>query len=106
MIVLGIGTCDTCRKALRSLSDHAPIWRDIRKEPLSPEELDRILVAFGDRAVNRSSATWRGLSDQERTEPARDLLSRHPTLMKRPVIDDGETLHLGWTDEVRAALGI
>ncbi|MEO1152879.1 MAG: ArsC/Spx/MgsR family protein, partial [Pseudomonadota bacterium] len=34
------------------------------------------------------------------------LLAQHPTLMKRPVIEVDKALHLGWTAEVRAALGL
>jgi arsenate reductase len=33
------------------------------------------------------------------------LLADHPTLMKRPLIEDGDTLYLGWGDDVRAELG-
>lgn len=104
MVVYGIGSCDTCRKALKALEPRRPEWRDIRKEPLSPAECDEFLGAFGEKAINRSSATWRALGEDEKGEAPRDLLLRHPTLLKRPVIRDGGTLHLGWTDEVRAAL--
>jgi arsenate reductase len=34
------------------------------------------------------------------------LIETHPTLMKRPLIADGDTLHLGWTKDVQAALNV
>lgn len=107
VILYGLRTCDTCRKALSALrSAGQPVaLRDIRTEPLSEAERSEFLAAFGAALVNRSSTTWRGLSEAERALPPAELLARHPALMKRPVIRarDG-TLHLGWTAAVQAAL--
>ena len=65
MILYGIPTCDTCRKARAALeaAGHAVQVRDVRVEPLSPAETARFLEAFGEKLVNRSSTTWRGLSE-------------------------------------------
>ncbi len=40
MILYGIPTCDTCKKALKALegAGHAVSFRDIRKDPLSEAE--------------------------------------------------------------------
>ena len=59
---------------------------------------------FKDAMVNRRSTTWRNLSDEEREEAPLALLTEHPTLMKRPVIVDGDSYHLGWGKDVQAAL--
>lgn len=106
MILLGLKTCDTCRKALKALdaAGHSPRFRDVRAEPLSAAEIARLRAAFGDQLVNRASATWRGLSEAERARPAEELLAAHPALMKRPVIEAEGRLHLGWSAEVRAQL--
>ncbi|WP_128254255.1 arsenate reductase family protein [Falsirhodobacter deserti] len=104
MIIYGIPTCDTCRKARKALAGHDPQWRDIRALPLSKDEVTEIVAAFGDRAVNRSSTTWRGLGDDERALSPRDLILKHPTIMKRPVIRSDSGLHLGWGNDVQAAL--
>lgn len=97
MIVYGIKTCDTVRKALRALeaAGHAPVLRDVRTEPLSAAEIAEFSAAFGEKLINRSSTTWRGLDEAERARPMAALLAAHPTLMKRPVIR-GRTLTLGW----------
>lgn len=103
MKLYGIKTCDTCRKALSGLS--GADFVDLRLTPLPDDLLDRALAAFPDDLVNRKSTTWRGLDEAERALPDRDLLRRHPTLMKRPLIEtDAGALHLGWSDAVRAAL--
>ncbi len=111
MIVYGLGTCDTCRKALAALraAGKPAELRDLRASPLSGAERDRFLAAFGPALVNRSSTTWRGLSEAERARPAADLLADYPALMKRPVIADrdgtgAERLWLGWGPEVRQAV--
>ena len=101
--IWGLKTCDTCRKASKALP-HAR-FRDIRADPLTGTEIAGLLGAFGDKAVNRASTTWRGLSDEARKAPLSDLLAAHPALMKRPVIRAGADWHLGWTPAVQKALG-
>lgn len=93
MIVYGLKACDTCRKALKSSA--GAVLRDVRAEPLSASEINRFLAELGDALVNRRSATWRGLGEAERSEPAAVLLARFPALMKRPVIEQDGTLRIG-----------
>ena len=104
MRIFGLKSCDTTRRALKDLraAGHDPAFVDVRADGVPGADLDRILLAFGERAVNRASATWRGLSEPERDRPLRDLLADHPTLMKRPVVD-GAVLTLGWGDDAKAA---
>jgi len=102
--IIGLRTCDTCRKALKSLP--GAVLRDVRTEPLSGDEIATLLAQFGDKLVNRASTTWRGLSEDARAQDPAALLAAHPALMKRPVIRVGGSVHLGWTPAVRAALGV
>ncbi|GAB4383650.1 arsenate reductase family protein [Albidovulum sp.] len=106
MVLYGLGSCDSCRKALKAIraAGREVAFRDIRAEPLSAAERAEFVAAFGERIVNRASTTWRGLSQAQRAASPEALLAAHPTLMKRPVIRAGDRLHLGWTEEVRAAL--
>lgn len=103
MIVYGLSTCDTCRKVLKSLPD-ATLF-DVRDRGFPKGLLARAHAAFGGALLNTRSTTWRSLPESERARPALELLADHPALMKRPLIDDGGTLQLGWTPEVRQALG-
>lgn len=100
--IYGLKTCDTCRKTAKFLPDAS--FRDIRTEPLSDAERTEFLAKFGDALINRSSTTWRGLSDDERAAAPAELLTAHPTLMKRPVIRAGTMLYLGWKADVQTAL--
>lgn len=106
MILYGIPTCDTCKKALKALqaAGRDVTFRDIRAEPLSDAEIADIVTQFGDRAVNRQSTTYRSFSDFLRESEAEAQIKAQPTVMKRPVIRDGDSWHLGWDDAVQAAL--
>ena len=75
---------------------------DVRDSLLDSNSIDRFLREFGDNLVNRRSATWRNLSDSERQGTPEDLIARHPSLMKRPAIVDGELVTLGWNAASRA----
>lgn len=104
MRFFGLKSCDTCRKALRSLADagHDPLVIDVRADGISDENHVDIFTQFGDAAINRASTTWRGLTDAEKASDPAQLLAAHPTLMKRPVIEHGGVWTIGWKADVQA----
>jgi len=104
--VYGLKNCDTCRKARVALASagHDVIFVDVRETRLAPADLRRFHDAFGAALLNRRSTTWRGLPQTVRDAEPSVLLAAHPAVMKRPVIDDGQALWLGWGPDVRAAL--
>ena len=106
MILYGIPTCDTCKKARKALeaAGETVAFRDVRADPLSKAEIAHFVDAFGDRIINRASTTWRGLSDWLKEAEADAQLAAQPTVMKRPVIDTGHELLLGWGPEVQEKL--
>ncbi|MEX0285622.1 MAG: ArsC/Spx/MgsR family protein [Paracoccaceae bacterium] len=104
MRLYGLKTCDTCRKALKSLPDVEFV--DVRAEGVPSDVMVRALAELGDALLNTRSTTWRGLCDSERARTPKDLLADHPTLMKRPLIEADGQLLLGWTAATKAALGV
>lgn len=104
MRFFGLKSCDTCRKALKSLaaSGHTPDVTDVRADGLSAQDIAQIIAQFGDAAINRASTTWRGLSDAEKSSDPATLLAAHPALMKRPVIQEGDRWTIGWKADVQA----
>lgn len=106
MILYGIPTCDTCKKAIKALeaAGHAVTFRDVRRDPLSEAEIARLVAEFGDRLINKQSTTYRGFSDFLRESEADAQIAAQPTVMKRPVIEADGKLYLGWDDAVQAAL--
>ncbi|MES2434240.1 MAG: ArsC/Spx/MgsR family protein [Pseudomonadota bacterium] len=106
MILYGISTCDTCKKALKALeaAGRDVTFRDIRAQPLSEAEIDKIVMEFGDRAVNKQSTTYRGFNDFLKASEPEAQIAAQPAVMKRPVIDANGKFYLGWDDAVQAAL--
>lgn len=102
MVLYGLKTCDTCRKALKSL-DKAE-FHDIRASPLPKDLAQAAHKRFGPALLNRQSTTWRGLDETTRMRDPLELLAEYPALMKRPLIDDGGTLYLGWGKDTQTAL--
>lgn len=104
MKIYGLKTCDTCRKAIKALPDAHFV--DVRAQGMPSAVMARAYETFNDALVNTRSTTWRGLGEDVRNQSHLDLLAAHPTLMKRPLIIDGDVLYLGWSKEVQTALGL
>jgi arsenate reductase-like glutaredoxin family protein len=106
MILYGISTCDTCKRALKTLeaAGRDVIFRDIRANPLTSAEIDRIVHEFGSKAVNQQSTTYRSFSDFLKASEPEAQIAAQPTVMKRPVIQDGDRWYLGWDSATEAAL--
>jgi len=106
MHIYGLRNCDTCRKAEKALRDNGieALLIDVRKDGIPAGELQRFQDTFGEQLLNRRSATWRQLSQAERQRDPLALLTAHPTLMKRPVIEHSGRLFLGWGKDVQNSL--
>lgn len=101
----GINSCDTCRRARRWL-DQAGVdyqFHDLRADGIRPAELERWAdhVGWG-TLLNRRSTTWRSLDPAQREgldeRSALALMGRQPTLIKRPVLDTGGTVSVGFSE--------
>jgi arsenate reductase-like glutaredoxin family protein len=106
MVIYGISTCDTCKAAQRTLvrAGHQVSFRDVRAAPLTEAEIARFVGEFGDRLVNRQSATWRSFSDFLKASDTEAQIAAQPTVMKRPLIEHEGRLWLGWDKDIEAAL--
>ena len=104
MILYGLSTCDTTKKALKALERAGKdvTFRDVRAAPLSGEEIARIVQEFGDAAVNKQSTTYRSFSAFLRESEAEAQIAAQPTVMKRPIIQDGAAWFIGWDAEIEA----
>lgn len=106
MILYGISTCDTCKRALKTLTaaGRAVTFRDIRSQPLTEAEIARLVGEFGDRIINKQSTTYRAFSDFLKASDPEAQIAAQPTVMKRPVIEHEGAFHLGWDETIEAAL--
>ena len=111
MKLFGLKNCDTCRKALKALKDagRQPDFHDVRVDGVTRAYLTKWAKAAGWQALlNTRSTTWRGLSDEDKTDvdekKALALMEANPSLIKRPVIEAGGDVTVGWTRDVQDAL--
>ena len=107
LTLYGLKNCDTCKKALKTLEEAGKTvtFVDIRAEADLPTKVPSWLKAVGtEKLLNKRSTTWRGLSDTEQakalTDGTQEALIANPTLIKRPVIEGGKEVHVGWTKDV------
>lgn len=111
IVIYGLKSCDSCRKAVKLLDAGGASYRfhDLRADGLPPGRLDAWVARLGWEALlNRRSTTWRELpaAQKENLDAARAaaLMSGHPTLIKRPVVEAGDSLIVGLAPGQRQAL--
>ena len=110
-IVYGIPNCDTVKKARAWLAAHgqAYTFHDFKKLGVPPQALARWMQAAGwEKLLNRKGTTWRALDRQSQATAvdaagAQSMMLAHPSLIKRPVVDWGDGITVGfdaqdWTD--------
>lgn len=106
MIIYGLSTCALCQKAQKALEETGReiTFRDIRADPLNDTELDRLVLEFGDRLVDRTTPDYRALSDWLKASEPEAQIAAKPKVMARPVIEDEDKFYLGWDEKVRKVL--
>ena len=107
----GLKNCDTCKKAMKALdaAGREVAFVDIRAEADLKALVPAWLKAAGaEQLVNRRSTTWRSLSEDDKAAAlgglAAKVLQANPTLIKRPVIDTGADILVGWDSGTQQAL--
>ena len=110
-VIYGITTCDTVRKARKWLGAEGidARYHDLRKDGLSAETLDHWMAQQPlDILLNRRSTTWKKLPDSDKASEdeahLKALILDNPTLLKRPIIEHGERVTVGFTLAVQEAL--
>ena len=104
--LFGIKNCDTMKKAFAWFDAQGIAYEfiDYKKEGV----VDSLLADWNQRAgwetlLNTRGMMWRRLSDEERIDvneaKALALMTDYPTLIKRPVIDTGSQLLVGFDPE-------
>ncbi len=105
MIIYGLTNCDTVKKARAWFDDHQIEYKfhDIRSQGLTLETLQKFAARLEDWQIllNRKGMTWRKLSPEQQQlcaniETALPIIAQNRTLMKRPVIDNGAILLVGF----------
>ena len=104
--VFGIKNCDTMKKAFNWLSENGVDYEftDYKKAGVAEAHLpDWSQRANWETLLNKRGLMWKKLSEEERTEvdqaKALKLMAQYPSLIKRPVLDTGRQLIIGFTPE-------
>jgi arsenate reductase len=107
--VYGIKNCDTMKKARAWLDAHAVAYdfHDYKTKGIEPERVRNWAKEVGwETLLNRSGTTFRKLGDHEKTaldeKKALALMALHPTLIRRPVLDLGDRIVVGFKPDVYA----
>ncbi len=107
----GIKNCDSVKKARAWLDARQLQYRfhDYRIDGLDPALLSSFIDKLGVAGIlNQRSTSWRQLSDEQRQDltedKAKQLMLEVPTLIKRPILDDGRQLLVGFSPELYANL--
>ncbi len=107
----GIKNCDTMKKAMKWLDDHGIDYHfhDFKKAGLDEQTLKKWIARVGwEPLVNRRGTTWRKLPEEVRESidetRAIELMLANTSLIKRPVLDTGETIQVGFKAEDYTAL--
>lgn len=99
----GIPNCDRVRRARRWLDGNGIAYRfhDVRRDGLDNGRLTAWVERAGwETLLNRKGATWRQLPPEKREDidarAAQALMLAQPTLIKRPVLEAGGHLEVGF----------
>ena len=105
--VYGIKNCDTVKKAIVYLNDCGIDFQfiDFRQNPISQQVLKKMVDSAGwELLINKRSITYRSLSEEEKSNINYDLVLKLPTLIKRPVLIQGEKTMVGFSEHQYAKL--
>ena len=103
MILYGIKNCDTVKKARRYLDDNDVVYtfHDFRVAGLDEAMINNWLKSVTwDILLNKRSTTWRNIDQQDKdaitADSAITLMMANPTLIKRPVLETGNKVIIGF----------
>ena len=111
LTLYGIPNCDTMKKARTWLESHGVDYEfhDYKKAGITRAKLDAWVKSAGwEVLLNRAGTTFRKLPDATKAKvderKAIELMLEQPSMIKRPVLERGATLLVGFSPEKYAAL--
>jgi arsenate reductase len=107
--IYGIKNCDTMKKARAWLDKHGVAYdfHDYKAAGVDPQRVEAWAKEVGwETLLNRAGTTFRKLADYEKTalteKKAVALMAALPTMIKRPVLDVGDRIIVGFKPETYA----
>ena len=103
MKMYGITNCDTIKKARKHLDSKniSYVFHDFKKQGLTIPQVELWLQKQPiEVLVNKRSTSWKQLSDEQKQalmeQTDLSMLESMPTLIKRPVLETGNSLLIGF----------
>lgn len=103
----GIPNCDTVKKARVYLDGRGVAYHfhDYKKAGITNADLERWSSQAGwEKLLNKAGTTFKKLPDADKVgideAKAIALMVANPSMIKRPVVEGGETLLVGFSPEV------
>ena len=96
-----LASCDTCRKIIKTLPKNANlVFRDIKQDPISPEELDEMVRLSGsyDALFSKKAILYKtlDLKNKNLTETDyKNYILEHYTFLSRPVFIIDNKIFIG-----------
>ena len=105
--VYGIPNCDTIKKTRDWLDEHKIeyTFHDYKKSGISKEKLSAWSKKVGwEILLNKKSSTWRNLSPDEQKKVTSEItaikvMMENNSIIKRPVIENGDVILVGYNEE-------
>ena len=109
--VYGIKNCDTMKKAFIWLQEHGIEYSfvDYKKAGVAETQLPGWIKRAGwETLLNTRGLMWKKLTDDERSNvdatKAHQLMIQYPSMIKRPVLDTGKRLLVGFSPQSYGAV--
>ena len=112
--IYGIPNCDTIKKTRKWLEARgiANELHNYRESGVTTEKLDSWLEQQPlEKLLNKASTTWKNLPEEEKAKAttmkgAITVMVEHPTLIKRPVVEDenGKVLAVGFNEALYGSI--
>ncbi|MCB1859940.1 MAG: ArsC family reductase [Gammaproteobacteria bacterium] len=103
IVIYGIANCDSVKKARKWLNDHAVDYQfhDFKKQGVDQDLLlSWTKVVPWETLLNRRGTTWRALpppKDSVDQAAAIKIMLASPSVIKRPVLDTGTEIIVGFS---------
>ena len=113
MLLYGFRSCDMVRNAMTWLDEAGVAYTfvDYRRQPLSGATIDDWFARAGwENVFNRNATAFRKLSADQQSAltmaSAKALILENTNYIKRPLLDTGSTIHVGFNAARWAAAGL
>ncbi len=103
--LFGIKNCDTVKKARKWLENQGVEYNfhDFRIDGLSRDQVEKWVAELGwENLVNKRSTSWKQLNadlrDSLNPQSVVPVILENPTLIKRPLLDTGDSRRVGFKE--------